>query len=71
MMIVFLLLAWAPWIDGQEIHDRLLREEAHKEGTMGWVIHQDGTIEYTLICDYEVRWFPLGRWVASCEEDIL
>jgi len=57
MMIVFLLLVWAHWIDDQEIHDRLLREKAHK----------DGTIEYTLICDYEVRWFPFGRWCASCE----
>jgi len=20
-----------------------------------------------LICDYNVMWFPFGRWVASCE----
>jgi hypothetical protein len=30
----------------------------------------DGTIDKQtgeLICDYNVTWFPFGRWVASCE----
>ncbi|MEN3034811.1 MAG: hypothetical protein ABC537_00780 [Candidatus Methanosuratincola sp.] len=45
----------------------VLREKAEKDGTMGWVTMPDGSIEYMLICDYNVRWFPFGRWVASCE----
>jgi len=66
-VVVFLLLAWAPWLDDREIHDRVFRERAHKDGTMGWVTLPNGTEEYTLICDYNVMWFPFGRWVASCE----
>jgi len=72
-MILFLtllflfLLFWAPWIDIQAIHGRVFEEKAHKDGTMGWVIQPDGTRECTLICDYNVIWFPFGRWVASYE----
>lgn len=61
------LLLWAPWLDGHELQDRVLREKAEKDGTMGWVIMPDGSSEYTLICDYKVTWAPFGRWVASCE----
>ena len=67
IVFVLLLLVWAPWMDSQEIHDRVFQEKAYKDGTMGWVIQPDGTREYTLICDYNVMWFPFGRWVASCE----
>lgn len=66
LMALFLLI-WAPWMDTQAIHDKVFQEKAHKDGTMGWVIKPDGTREYTLICDYNVMWFPFGRWVASCE----
>ncbi len=61
------VLAWAPWLDDREIHDTVLREKAHIDGTMGWLILPNGTRIYTLICDYNVKWFPFGRWVASCE----
>ena len=67
IVLILLLLVWAPWMDNQAIHDRVFKEKAHKDGTMGWVIQPDGTSEYTLICDYNVMWFPFGRWVASCE----
>jgi hypothetical protein len=67
LIVVILILAWAPWIDDEEIHDRVLRERAHIDGTMGWLTQPDGSKVYTLICDYEVHWAPFGRWVASCE----
>ena len=54
-------------MDNQAIHDKEFEEKAHMDGTMGWVTQQDGTMEYTLICDYNVMWFPFGRYVASCE----
>jgi hypothetical protein len=66
-LLALFLLILAPWMDNQAIHDRVFQEKAHKDGTMGWVIQPDGTREYTLICDYNVMWFPFGRWVASCE----
>ncbi len=66
-LIVLFLLAWAPWLNEKEIHDRVFQEKAHKDGTMGWVIYPDGTKEYELICDYKVSWFPFGRIVGSCE----
>jgi len=67
ILLVLMGLAWAPWMDDQAIHDRVFQEKAHHDGTMGWVIHPNGTQEYTLICDYKVMWVPFGRWVASCE----
>jgi hypothetical protein len=54
-------------LDSKEIHDRVLREKADKDGTMGWVVYPNGTRVYDLICDYKVTWLPFGRWVASCE----
>jgi hypothetical protein len=48
-------------MDSQAIHDRVFQEKAHKDGTMGWLIRPDGTREYTLICDYNVMWFPFAR----------
>ena len=67
LVLTLLLLIWAPWMDNQEIHDRVFQEKAQKDGTMGWVTQPDGTREYQLICDYNVMWFPFGRYVASCE----
>jgi hypothetical protein len=60
IVVVLFLLAWAPWMDNQAVHDGVFREKA-------WI---DGTIDKAtgeLICDYKVVWFPFGRWVASCE----
>jgi len=54
-------------MDNKVVHDKVFKEKAHIDGTMGWVIQPDGSKEYTLICDYNVMWFPFGRWVASCE----
>jgi hypothetical protein len=67
VLLVVLLLTWAPWLN-DEVHDRVFQEKSHKDGTMGWVIYPDGSKKYELICDYTVMWFPFGRWVASCEE---
>ena len=67
IVFILFLLFWAPWLDNQAIHDRVFEEKAHIDGTIGWVTKPDGTIEYTLICDYNVMWVPFGRWVASCE----
>jgi hypothetical protein len=54
------ILAWAPWMDDQAVHDRVFRERAAIDGTI------DGNTG-ELICDYNVMWFPFGRYVASCE----
>jgi hypothetical protein len=67
IVIIIFLLFWAPWLNSQAIHDRVFEERAHIDGTMGWVTQPDGTREYMLICDYNVMWFPFGRYVASCE----
>ena len=67
VLLEFLLLAWAPWMDDEAIHGQVFQEKAHKDGTMGRIVHPNGTREYALICDYTVMWFPFGRWVASCE----
>ncbi len=69
IILVFSLVvfAWAPWLDDKEVHDMVFREKAHKDGTMGWVTLPNGTRVYTLVCDYDVKWAPFGRWVASCE----
>lgn len=58
-LLILLLLAWAPWLDNQAIHDKIMREKAKIDGT----IDRNGN----LICDYNVMWAPFGRWVASCE----
>jgi len=58
-LLILLLLAWAPWLDDQAIHDKIMWEKAKIDGT----IDRNGN----LICDYNVRWAPFGRWVASCE----
>jgi hypothetical protein len=26
-----------------------------------------GIVDGILLCDYNVRWVPFGRWAASCE----
>ena len=67
LIIILFFLLWAPWMDAQAVHDKVFQERAHKDGTMAWVTYSDGTREYTLICDYNVRWFPFGRVVANCE----
>ena len=57
---VLVVLAWAPWLDDQAIHDMVFDARAHIDGT---VDKQTGE----LLCDYQVLWCPFGRWVASCE----
>ena len=59
-LVVLLLSACAPWMDNQAIHDRVFKERARIDGTID---RQTGE----LICDYNVMWFPFGRYVASCE----
>ncbi len=65
--LILILLAWAPWLNNNAVHDNVFKERAHKDGTAGEVINTDGTKEIKMICDYNVHWFPFGRWVASCE----
>jgi len=59
-LLVILLLAWAPWMDNKAIHDKVFNERAKIDGTID---KQTGE----LICDYNVIWFPFGRYIASCE----
>ena len=59
-ILILFLLVWAPSMDNQAIHDKVFQEKAHKDGTI-----DRNTGE--LICDYNVNWFPFGRYVASCE----
>jgi len=60
VLLIFLLLAWSPWMNNQAIHDQILQEKARIDGTID---RETGE----LICDYNVMWFPFGRYVASCE----
>ena len=57
---MIILLAWAPWMNNKALHDKVFEERAKIDGTID---RQTGE----LICDYSVRWFPFGRYVASCE----
>lgn len=59
-VLILLLLAWAPWLDNDAIHDRILAEKGRVDRSID---PQTGE----LLCDYSVMWFPFGRWVASCE----
>ncbi|MEM3403369.1 MAG: hypothetical protein QXJ17_02280 [Nitrososphaeria archaeon] len=81
--VSLILLALAPWLDDEEIHDRILREKGRVDGTIVPIENivgseealkdmiayskAHGVTEGLLICDYEVMWAPFGRWVASCE----
>ncbi|MBC7090566.1 MAG: hypothetical protein H5T50_01440 [Nitrososphaeria archaeon] len=83
LIIAFFLLAWAPWLDNEKVHDMVLEERGWRDGTIvpieKVVADEEALkemIEYSrahgvedgiLICDYNVYWFPFGRWVASCE----
>ncbi len=68
VLLVIFILAWAPWLDDKEIHDRILRERGHKDGTFAWIEFLNGIRTYMQICDYKVHWVPFGRRVASCED---
>ena len=59
IITIIAVLAWAPWLNNQELHDKVFEERAGVDGT----IDKDGN----LICDYNVNWFPFGRYIASCE----
>ncbi len=60
ILLILFVLAWAPWMNNQAIHDKIFQEKALVDGTI-----DRNTGE--LICDYNVMWFPFGRYVASCE----
>ena len=34
IVLFLLLLAWAPWMDNQAIHDKILKEKGWKDGTI-------------------------------------
>ena len=59
IVLALLILAWAPWLNNEDLHDRVFESRARIDGT----IDREGN----LICDYTVMWAPFGRWVASCE----
>ena len=84
LLLILLLLAWAPWLNNKEIHDRVLKEKGWKDGTIAAAerfkeldnetlqklreeSRKKGVENGILVCDYEVRWFPFGRIVGSCE----
>jgi len=52
--------ATGPWLNDQQIHDKVFQEKAHKDGTYDWVIYPDGTKRHELICDYKVRGLHLA-----------
>jgi len=58
--IIIVVLAWAPWLNNQSLHDEVFQKRAKIDGTI-----DKHTGE--LICDYNVMWMPFGRYVASCE----
>jgi hypothetical protein len=60
IVVIITVLAWAPWLNNQILHDKVFKERAKIDGTIN-----KNTGE--LICDYNVIWAPFGRWVASCE----
>jgi hypothetical protein len=60
VLLVFLVLAWAPWMNNKKIYDQVLKEKGKIDGTID---KETGD----MICDYEVQWIPFGRYVASCE----
>ncbi|MGQ9781567.1 MAG: hypothetical protein ACUVQ8_04855 [Nitrososphaeria archaeon] len=82
-VVSLLLLAWAPWLDNEEVYDRILKERGKVDGTIqpfeNIVASEEalnemidysirhGVTEGIMVCDYEVTWFPFDRWVASCE----
>lgn len=59
VMLIVALMAWAPWLENQDAHDKVLEER----GKIDRTIDEKGN----LICDYAVMWIPFGRYVASCE----
>ncbi len=81
--LLLLLLAWAPWLNDQALHDKILQERGRKDGTIvpeNKIIGSEealqelkeesikqGVTDGILICDYKVQWVPFGRYVASCE----
>lgn len=60
IIVTIVVLAWSPWLNNQSLHDKVFQKRAAIDGTI-----DKHTGE--LICDYNVRWVPFGRWVASCE----
>jgi hypothetical protein len=60
IIVVIVIFGWAPWLDNQNLHDKVFQERAKIDGTID---------KYTgkLVCDYNVMWLLFGRWVASCE----
>lgn len=34
LLLALLLFAWAPWMDDQELHDKILKERGLKDGTV-------------------------------------
>lgn len=83
LVLILVLLGWAPWLDDQALHDKILQEKGRKDGTIvpeNKIIGSEealqelkeesqrmGITDGVLICDYKVMWFPFGRYVASCE----
>lgn len=60
VLVMMGILCWAPWLNNQKLHDQVM--ESYRP-------LQDGTIDKdgVLICDYDVKWVPFGRYVVSCE----
>ena len=87
VLLILILVAWAPWLDNKAIHDQVLQERGKIDGTVIPLedkyhfanmtdeqrqnlieeSRKKGVEDGILICDYNVMWFPFGRWVASCE----
>ena len=81
--LFLILFAWAPWLNDQALHDKILQERGRRDGTIvpenkisgNEEILQElreesikaGITDGILICDYKVQGLPFGRYIASCE----
>ncbi|MBI5553554.1 MAG: hypothetical protein HY917_02325 [Candidatus Diapherotrites archaeon] len=56
VLLLLLILAWAPWMNDSVIRDKVLLERGNADGIV------------TARCDYSVSFrIPFGMYVASCE----
>ncbi len=59
LLILLSILIWAPWLNNEKLHDKVLQEKGKVDGTINK--------NRELICDYSISWLPFGRYVTSCE----
>lgn len=60
IILILIVITWAPWLDDNVLRDKIINSGIAK---------QDGTInaQGEALCNYEVKMFPFGRLMTSCE----